>query len=179
VEPLDAARVRAAGRQDLHLVRDPLALGDRAEVLDEPRVGDGVAVHDLDRGALAELGDGVLVAPARHVHGERDVERDDDRGRQGGAARLGAAQAHLLLRGRHREDRRLLLLQCPQGLDHHEHPDAVVHRLAHVVVAHPLQRAVHRYVVAHAHHFFDLVGAHAEVHEEVIRFRRFLLFAPR
>jgi len=41
------------GGQYLHLVRDALALGYPAEVLDELRVGDGVAVHDLERGPLA------------------------------------------------------------------------------------------------------------------------------
>src|SRR4028118_1116280 len=53
VQALDAAGIGAAEGQYLHLVGDALALGDRAEVLDELRVAYGVAVHDLERDALA------------------------------------------------------------------------------------------------------------------------------
>ena len=40
VEALDPTRIGAAVRQYLHLVRDPLALGYRAQVLDELGVAD-------------------------------------------------------------------------------------------------------------------------------------------
>src|SRR3712207_9193310 len=46
-----------------------------------------------------------------------------------------------ILRGRDRMYRRLVLVQSSEGLDHDEDPDAVVHRLAQVVVPDPLQRS--------------------------------------
>src|ERR687894_1476196 len=69
VEALHAAGVGAAGGQYLHLVGDALAFGYPAEVLDELGMGDRVAVHDLERGALAQGRDLVLVAPAGYVYG--------------------------------------------------------------------------------------------------------------
>src|SRR5918998_1044310 len=69
VEALHAAGVGAAGGQYLHLVGDALAFGYTAEVLDELGMGDRVAVHDLERGALAQGRDLVLVAPAGYVYG--------------------------------------------------------------------------------------------------------------
>jgi hypothetical protein len=55
-----------------------------------------------------------------------------------------------------------------EGLEHDEDADAIVHRLAQVVAADLLQRAVHRHVVADAHGLLDLLGRHAEVHVELL-----------
>src|SRR5215211_8535062 len=179
VQALDAARVRAAGGQYLGLVRDALALGYSLEVLDEPGVGDRVGVHDLERDPLAQLRYPTLVLRTRHVHRERDVERYHDCRREGGSTGLGAPQTHLLLRGRDRVYRCLVIAQCPHGLDHDEDADAVVHRLAQVVVPDVLQRAVHRYVVADAHRPPDLVCGHAEIHVEILRFGGLLVLVAR
>src|SRR3712207_1640674 len=48
VQALYATRIGAASRENLHLVGDVLALSDGTQVLHQLRVGDRVAVHDLD-----------------------------------------------------------------------------------------------------------------------------------
>ncbi len=42
----------------------------------------------------------------------------------------------------------------PQGFEHDEHPDPVVHRLAHVTIADFFERPVHRRVVSDPDFFF-------------------------
>jgi hypothetical protein len=63
---------------------------------------------------------------------------------------------------------RLVPAQGPQGLEHDEDADAVVHRLAQVVAPDLLERTVHRHVVADAHGLPDLVNRHAEVYVELL-----------
>src|SRR5215210_8765615 len=179
VQALYAARVGATSGENLHLVGDVLALGDGAEVLHQLRMGDGVAVHDLDGHTLAQLGYGVLVASAWNIHRERHVERDDDRRFQGRTAGFRAAQADLFLRGGGGEDGRLVISHGPQRLEHHEDADAVVHRLADVVLPDLLQGTVHDHVVPDAHLLLYGLRVHTQVDVELIGLRRFLLLAAR
>lgn len=164
---LHTAGIGAAARENFHLVTNAAFFGERSQKFHQSRIGNRVAVHDLDGSSLAEPHAPVPFFDARNISGDRDVERDADVRFQAERGDFRTTDTDFLLHGGDCNDRILARRKPLECFDHDVHPDAVVERLAGVEVAHLDQVAFERNRIADAHKLGDLVTGQADVNEHV------------